>query len=158
MSDAEVYLQISQDRMCQQARTQRQHEDCLALRTQLGVTDPWVFIDDDVSAFGGSRRPGYDAMVTQVRDGASRIIVWHVDRLYRQPRKLKRHCASRCVRSLMVVGSELPRIDADRTAGEEASLVAGLCLTNSSSSNAYRPSSTSSSRSTRLICVRPRPA
>lgn len=89
MSGAVVYLRISQDRTGQQAGTQRQQEDCLALAARLGVADPLVFIDNDVSAFDGGRRPGYDAMVTQIRAGASRIIVWHVDRLYRQPRELE---------------------------------------------------------------------
>ena len=89
MSGAVVYLRISQDRTGQQAGIQRQQEDCLALAAQLGITDPLVFIDNDVSAFDGGRRPGYDAMVTQVRGGASCVIVWHVDRLYRQPRELE---------------------------------------------------------------------
>lgn len=84
-----VYLRISQDRTGQQAGIQRQQEDCLALAARLGIADPLVFIDNDVSAFDGGRRPGYDAMVTQVRGGASLIIVWHVDRLYRQPRELE---------------------------------------------------------------------
>lgn len=89
MSDAVIYLRISQDRTGQQAGIQRQREDCLTLAAQLGITGPLVFIDNDVSAFDGGRRPGYDAMVTQVRGGASRVIVWHVDRLYRQPRELE---------------------------------------------------------------------
>lgn len=89
MSGAVVYLRISQDRTGQQAGIQRQQEDCLALAAQLGITDPLVFIDNDVSAFDGGRRPGYDAMVAQVRGGASRIIAWHVDCLYRQPRELE---------------------------------------------------------------------
>lgn len=48
-----------------------------------------MFIDNDVSAFDGCRRNGYDALVAQVRAGVTHIIVWHVDRLYRQPRELE---------------------------------------------------------------------
>lgn len=48
-----------------------------------------MFIDNDVSAFDGGRRNGYDALVAQVRAGLTPIIVWHVDRLYRQPRELE---------------------------------------------------------------------
>ena len=87
--DAAVYLRISQDRTGLHAGVQRQQEDCLALATQLGLTDLQVFIDNDVSAFDGGRRPGYDALVTRIRAGVSRVIVWHLDRLYRQPRELE---------------------------------------------------------------------
>ncbi len=87
--NAAVYLRISQDRTGLQAGIQRQQEDCLAHAAKLGFTDPQVFIDNDVSAFDGGRRNGYDALVTQVRAGVTHIIVWHVDRLYRQPRELE---------------------------------------------------------------------
>lgn len=86
---AAVYLRISQDRTGLQAGIQRQQEDCAAHAAKLGFTDPQVFIDNDVSAFDGGRRNGYDALVAQVRAGVTHIIVWHVDRLYRQPRELE---------------------------------------------------------------------
>lgn len=89
MSGAVVYLRISQDRTGQQAGIQRQREDCLTLAAQLGIPDPLVFIDNDVSAFDGGRRPGYEALVAQVQGGVTHIVVWHVDRLYRQPRELE---------------------------------------------------------------------
>ncbi|RCS61233.1 recombinase family protein [Microbacterium sp. JB110] len=86
---AAVYLRISQDRAGERAGVQRQQEDCLALATQLGYEDPLVFIDNDISAFDGGRRPGYDSLVSHVRTGVTVVIVWHVDRLYRQPRELE---------------------------------------------------------------------
>ncbi|WP_210727061.1 recombinase family protein [Sanguibacter hominis] len=84
-----VYLRISQDRTGLQAGIQRQQEDCLAHAAKLGFTDPQVFIDNDVSAIDGGRRNGYDALVAQVRAGVTHIIVWHVDRLHRQPREFE---------------------------------------------------------------------
>ncbi|MDN5715674.1 MAG: recombinase family protein [Janibacter sp.] len=87
--DAAVYVRISQDRTGMQAGVHRQQEDCLSLADRLGFADPQVFIDNDVSAFDGGRRPGYDTLVAHIRAGVSRIIVWHVDRLYRQPRELE---------------------------------------------------------------------
>lgn len=89
MGQAAVYLRISHDRTGLQAGIQRQQEDCAAHAAKLGFTDPRVFIDNDVSAFDGGRRSGYDALVAQVRAGVTHIIVWHVDRLYRQPRELE---------------------------------------------------------------------
>jgi hypothetical protein len=53
-----------------------------------GSPDPRVFIDNDIWAFDGGRRPDYDAMVAAVASGASRVVVWHVYRLHRQPREL----------------------------------------------------------------------
>ncbi|MGY5318218.1 recombinase family protein [Neomicrococcus lactis] len=84
-----VYLRISQDRTGQQAGIQRQQEDYLAMGAPLGATDSLVFIDNDVCAFDGGRCPGYDAMVTEVRAGAFRVVVGHVDRLQLQPRELE---------------------------------------------------------------------
>lgn len=89
MGQAAVYLRISQDRTGLHAGIQRQQEDCAAHAAKLGFTEPHVFIDNDVSAFDGGRRNGYDALVAQVRAGVTHIIVWHVDRLYRQPRELE---------------------------------------------------------------------
>jgi DNA invertase Pin-like site-specific DNA recombinase len=86
---AAIYLRISQDRAGLRAGVLRQQEDCLALATRLGFEDPQIFIDNDVSAFDGGRRPGYDTLVAQVQSGVTHIVVWHVDRLYRQPRELE---------------------------------------------------------------------
>lgn len=70
MGDAAVYLRISQDRTGMQAGIQQQQEDCLALAVRLGFTEPQVFLDNDVSAFDGGRRNGYDALAAQVRAGS----------------------------------------------------------------------------------------
>nr|WP_281721800.1 recombinase family protein [Nitrosomonas nitrosa] len=86
---AAVYLRISQDRAGLRAGVQRQQEDCFALAARLGFDDPPIFIDNDVSAFDGGRRPGYDSLIAQVKGGLTHIVVWHVDRLYRQPRELE---------------------------------------------------------------------
>lgn len=86
---AAVYLRISQDRTGLQTGIRRQQEDCAAHAAKLGFTDPQVFVDNDVSAFDGGRRNGYGALVAQVRAGVTHIIVWHVDRLCRQPRELE---------------------------------------------------------------------
>lgn len=86
---AAVYLRISQDRTGQQAGIGRQREDCLAHAARLGFADPIIFVDNDVSAFDGGRRPGYDALVREVAAGVDHVIVWHVDRLYRRPKELE---------------------------------------------------------------------
>ena len=52
---------------------------------------PVEFVDNDISAWrSGTRRPRYQAMLEAVRTGElGRIVVYHVDRLYRQPRELE---------------------------------------------------------------------
>lgn len=84
-----AYVRISEDRTDEEAGVDRQREDCLALcaRQNLGV--PEVFMDNDISAFLNKKRPGYEALIERVKLGPSRLVVWHVDRLYRRPRELE---------------------------------------------------------------------
>lgn len=86
---AVVYARISDDRSSAAAGVARQQEDCLALAARLGLTVTAVLVDNDVSAFNGVARPGYDALLRHVRAGVSRVVVWHLDRLYRRPRELE---------------------------------------------------------------------
>ena len=84
-----VYLRISEDRTGQEAGVERQREDCLLLADRLGIGVAEVFMDNDISAYGDKKRPDYLALLEPVRTGPSRIVVWHVDRLYRKPRELE---------------------------------------------------------------------
>ena len=86
---AVIYLRISDDRTGRQAGVGRQREDCEALATRLGLDVIDVFVDNDISAFDGSRRPEYEAMLRHVTTGVSRVVTWHLDRLYRRPRELE---------------------------------------------------------------------
>lgn len=91
-NDAEqvvMYLRISEDRTGAEAGVDRQREDCLELCHRLGVDEPSVFMDNDVSAYGNKKRPGYLELLERVKLGQSRIVAWHVDRLYRKPRELE---------------------------------------------------------------------
>ena len=53
------------------------------------VADEDVFMDNDTSAYLNKRRPGFDKMLARIKTGPSRVVVWHVDRLYRRPRELE---------------------------------------------------------------------
>ena len=89
MKPAVVYLGISEDRTGRQAGVSRQLEDCELLASRHGITVAAVLVDNDLSAFEDTRRPGYEALIGHIRAGISRIVVWHLDRLYRQPRELE---------------------------------------------------------------------
>lgn len=89
MEQIVVYLRISEDRTGAEAGVDRQRQDCLDLCARLGVDEPVVFMDNDISAYGNKKRPGYLELLERVKLGPSRIVAWHVDRLYRKPRELE---------------------------------------------------------------------
>ncbi|MFT4137037.1 recombinase family protein [Microbacterium sp.] len=86
-----IYLRISEDRTGEEAGVERQRADCLALCARLGlsVSDEDVFMDNDTSAYLNKKRPDFDKMLARIKTGPSRVVVWHVDRLYRRPRELE---------------------------------------------------------------------
>ncbi len=87
-----VYARISEDRH-NGAGVERQLEDCLALATRKGwELTPTPYVDNDVSAsrYSRKRRPQYRDLLGAVREGkVNRIVAWHMDRLYRQPKELE---------------------------------------------------------------------
>ncbi len=49
-----------------------------------------MYVDDDRSAYSGKPRPEYRRMLADIADGAiDAVVVWHLDRLHRQPRELE---------------------------------------------------------------------
>ncbi len=49
-----------------------------------------VHVDNDVSAFSGKRRPGYERLLADVSAGAVDVVLaWHPDRLHRSPLELE---------------------------------------------------------------------
>ncbi|MGV0633069.1 recombinase family protein [Mycolicibacillus trivialis] len=91
LHNAAVYLRISSDPTGQEAGVTRQREDCEALAARLGVNLVATFEDNDVSAYSGVRRPGYEALLTAMeRREFGTLICWHTDRLYRSLKDLER--------------------------------------------------------------------
>lgn len=87
---AAIYARISDDREGHALGVARQEADCRALADRLGWPVTSVFVDNDVSATSGRRRPEYERMLEAVRDGRiSAVIVWDVDRLTRRPAELE---------------------------------------------------------------------
>jgi DNA invertase Pin-like site-specific DNA recombinase len=68
----------------------RQREDCEKLATELGLTIVRVFTDNDLSAYSGKPRPGYQKMLEDLEAGLyGTVLAWHTDRLHRSPRELE---------------------------------------------------------------------
>jgi len=88
---AAVYARISQDRDGNQLGVTRQREDCQAYAARRGWTVTEVYIDNDVSASSGKRRPAYSRMLVDVEAGKlDAVVVWALDRLHRRPIELER--------------------------------------------------------------------
>jgi DNA invertase Pin-like site-specific DNA recombinase len=88
---AAVYTRISNDPKLEGLGVQRQLDDCRALADRLGWTVAARFDDNDTSAFSGRTRPGFEAMLTAMKNGEfGALICWHTDRLYRSMKDLER--------------------------------------------------------------------
>lgn len=89
---AGIYARISDDRTGDAAGVGRQEADCRTLAAARGWTVADVFVDNDVSAssYGRKARPEYERLLKAMREKAvDAVIVWHEDRLHRQPRELE---------------------------------------------------------------------
>ena len=87
---AAIYARISQDRNGDHLGVQRQVQDCTALAEQRGWAIVGTYIDNDISAYSGKRRPDYRRLLDDIRAGeVTAVIAWHQDRLHRRPVELE---------------------------------------------------------------------
>src|SRR5690242_12816088 len=88
---AAIYVRLSRHRGDDRSTsTERQENECRRLAHARGWDVADVFVDDDVSAYSGRRRPGYEALLDAMRSGAiNAVAVWAPDRLHRSPRDLE---------------------------------------------------------------------
>jgi DNA invertase Pin-like site-specific DNA recombinase len=88
---AAIYTRISNDPSGQELGVTRQLDDCQALAKVLRWEIVTTYTDNDLSAFNGKTRPGFEAMLDGIKHGEfGALIVWHHDRLYRSLRDLQR--------------------------------------------------------------------
>jgi DNA invertase Pin-like site-specific DNA recombinase len=103
---AAVYTRISADRTGAGLGIERQETDCRALAEQLGWEIVAVHADNDLSAYSGKPRPGYRALLADLRAGvADAVLCWHTDRLHRSPAELEEYigvCEPRGVPTMTV--------------------------------------------------------
>jgi DNA invertase Pin-like site-specific DNA recombinase len=88
---AGIYARISSDRDGESLGVERQLADCRKLCAQRGWEIKAEYIDNDISAAKpGKRRPEHERLMADIRSGKlDAVVVWDVDRLYRQPRELE---------------------------------------------------------------------
>lgn len=81
-----IYARISSDSEGTGLGVKRQVADCWKLAAQLGWTVVDEYVDNDVSAYSGNRRPEYQRMLADVADGLrDGVLCYHIDRLTRRP-------------------------------------------------------------------------
>jgi site-specific DNA recombinase len=88
---AGIYCRISKDDAGDLLGVKRQESDARKLCERKGWPVAQVFVDDDVSAWSGRRRPAYEDMLKAIETGEiTALAVYDLDRLHRQPRDLER--------------------------------------------------------------------
>lgn len=91
-------------------------EDCRALAERVGWPVIGEYVDNDVSAYSGKRRPRYRAMLADIKAGrVDAVLIYHLDRLTRRPAELEEF-----VETLSRSGARLKFVsgDADITTGD----------------------------------------
>jgi site-specific DNA recombinase len=87
---AVIYVRISKDRVGAGLGVKRQQSDCAELAERLGWQIVETYTDNDISAYAGAHRPGYEKMCADLDAGkAQALIAWHTDRLHRRPVELE---------------------------------------------------------------------
>ncbi|MGI8682836.1 MAG: recombinase family protein [Mycobacteriales bacterium] len=85
-----IYTRISRDRVGAGLGVDRQERDCQEVADRLGWSVVGVRSDNDLSAYSGKRRPGYQQLLDELRAGtADAVVAWHTDRLHRSPVELE---------------------------------------------------------------------
>jgi DNA invertase Pin-like site-specific DNA recombinase len=108
---AAIYARISSDPDGTHLGVKRQVADCETYAANRGWPIHDVYIDDDRSAYSGRVRPAYRRMLADIADGTvDALVVWHLDRLHRQPRELEEFldlCDRTGLRSMACITGEV---------------------------------------------------
>jgi len=94
---AAIYCRISDDREGAGLGVARQEADCRPLCERRGFSGDAIqlYVDNDVSAYSGRRRPEYERLLSDIRAGGVGVVVaWHADRLHRSPVELEAFIAT----------------------------------------------------------------
>jgi DNA invertase Pin-like site-specific DNA recombinase len=84
---ASIYCRISLDSTGLGLGVERQERECRELCERNGWEVAAVYVDNDISAFSGRRRPQFEALLASQPQA---IVVWHADRLVRRTADLAR--------------------------------------------------------------------
>ncbi|MEE8407268.1 MAG: recombinase family protein, partial [Acidimicrobiia bacterium] len=86
---AAVYVRVSRDSQGQGLGIERQQELCKRLAKEKGWPVAETYVDNDISAYSGKPRPGYEKMLADIESGArDAVLVVDQDRLVRRMKEL----------------------------------------------------------------------
>lgn len=87
---AGIYARISSDREWDGLGVARQIQDCKRLAERKGWQVAGPYVDNDVSAWSGRKRPQYGQILEDLETGViNGLLVYDLDRLHRQPSELE---------------------------------------------------------------------
>jgi site-specific DNA recombinase len=87
---AVIYCRISRDITQEGLGVQRQELECRELCEREGYLVEHILIDNDISAYRGKHRPGWEQVKKLIRSGKVEVLVaWHPDRITRRTKELE---------------------------------------------------------------------
>lgn len=108
---AALYARISRDVSGEGLGVERQLQDCRKIAAERGWKVADEYVDNDVSAYSGKRRPSYERMLEDIAAGQfDAVIVYNNDRLTRRPIELEQFtevCSAAGVSQLATVTGEI---------------------------------------------------
>ena len=127
-----IYTRISKDDKRAttggQQAVARQLTACTALTKRLDWTIAATFSDNDISAYSGKTRPGFEALLTAMKNGEfDGLVVWHVDRLYRSMRDLQRAIDVAEIARIKLQTVNSGQLDLSTSAGKMMARILGSC-------------------------------
>jgi site-specific DNA recombinase len=123
----------------EEAGVDRQISAC----TELANVQNWeivaTFTDNDISAYSGKNRPGFESLLTAMKDGQfDALIVWHVDRLYRSMKDLERIIDIAEVAGVRIESVNSGQLDLTNSAGKMVARILGSVARQDSEHHAER--------------------
>lgn len=108
---AAIYARISRDVTGEGLGVERQIVDCRKIAADRGWTIAEEYIDNDISAYAGKRRPSYERMLQDIEAGRlDAVVVYNTDRLTRRPIELEQFtaiCEAAGLRQLVAVTGDI---------------------------------------------------
>ena len=90
MKRAGIYARISKDRKGDMLGVGRQEDACRKLAAEVGWDVVDLYVDDDLSAYKGKRRPGWERLLSDMKGGSiDAVLALHPDRFNRGGRDLE---------------------------------------------------------------------
>src|SRR6185312_12790272 len=121
-----AYVRMSQDISGEMLGVQRQLDECTALADGNGWDITQRFDDNDLSAFNGKTRPGFEAMLDAMKRGEIDVLVcWHVDRLYRSMKDLERLIEIAEAQGVQIKAVQGGELDLSTSAGRMVARILG---------------------------------